>query len=348
MASITRLKSGKHRVRVKVKGRPPVGKTFERLTDARQWAQQAEADIRREMLFPTPEARKHTLAEALDRYEREVLPEKAETTQAAQRAQITWWRARLGDHFLADIRTPMVGDARQVLLDSGMAAATANRYTALLSGVFSTAVKEWEWTFDNPCSRLRAFRETGARIRFLDERERRALLDACADHPHPHLHDVVVLALHTGMRKNEILTITWAQLDLDREQIRLTDSKNHDQRVVPLLGAALTAMRERARVRRIDTNLVFYAPTKPCVPCDIDRAFAEARETAGLADFVFHDLRHTAASYLAQAGCSLHEIGQMLGHRDVRVTAKYAHLCQAHTRAVGTKLADYLEANGSR
>jgi integrase len=343
MAGIRRLPTGKYWARVRVKGHPAQSKSFDRLTDARLWAQKTEADIRRGLAFPVPEGGKRTLADALTRYEAEVLPEKRATTQVPQRAQAAWWRARLGGHFLADITPAMLTDARAALLDEGKSLSTWNRYRALLTHVFTVAVREWGWTDKNPCASIQPSREPRGRIRFLSENEVRALLAACREHPHPHLHDVVLLALHTGARKDELLTLRWPCVDLARAQVRFLDTKNAEARTVPIIGRALDVLKERSRFRTLGNDLLFPAPTKPEVPCDIDRAFAQARDTAGLKDFRFHDLRHTAASYLAMAGCSLAEIGQVLGHKDSRVTARYAHLCDTHTRAVVDRLAQRLD-----
>jgi integrase len=110
-----------------------------------------------------------------------------------------------------------------------------------------------------------------------------------------------MLALSTGARKMELLTLTWRDVDLPRGVITVPKTKNGDRRVLPLAGPALALLQQHARVRRIDTPLVFPRADGRH-PLDIRYAWTQAVQTAQIADFRFHDLRHTCASYLAMNG----------------------------------------------
>jgi len=178
------------------------------------------------------------------------------------------------------------------------------------------------------------------RTRFLSTDEIAKLLKACAESRNKHLGVIVRLAIHTGMRKNEIMKLTWERTDLERDMgfgatIRLHDTKNGDSRGVPLNRDALTALMslEPDPAKRIGS--VFKRKNGEDWG-QIRTAFEKAVERAGLTDFRFHDLRHTAASHLAMRGRPLKEIQEVLGHKSFSMTLRYAHLSPLHLRtAVG-------------
>jgi integrase len=143
----------------------------------------------------------------------------------------------------------------------------------------------------------------------------------------------VILALSTGGRKMELLSLCWPDVDLKRSTLTFHQTKNGERRAVPLTGQALTLMRQHAKVRRLDTALVFPDATGER-PLSIRDAFEGAVERASIEDFRFHDLRHSAASYLAMNGASLMEIAAVLGHRTLQMVKRYAHLSEQHTRSV--------------
>ena len=332
------------RVQVRMRGAKSMSATFERITDARKWAAATESAIREGRHFSKAESKRHTVAELLERYEREVLPRKGDWGKG-QQIQLVWWSARIGHVLLSDVTGALITEARDALAavpvlqgktERPRSAAAVNRYLALLSHAFTIACNDWGWIEYNPVRKVSRLREPRGRVRFLDERERTKLLSECKASRNPALHDVVLLAICTGMRRSEIMNLTWDAVDLHRRMITLEHTKNGERRAVPLVGPALDAMRERAQVRRIDTNLVFpgrrrYAGT---LPMDIQNAWKAALERAGIRDFRFHDLRHTAASYLAMSGATLPEIAAILGHKTLNMVQRYAHLSDSHVSAV--------------
>ncbi len=135
------------------------------------------------------------------------------------------------------------------------------------------------------------------------------------------------------MRQNEIMTLTWQQVDLQRKQIILEKTKNGTHRTIPLAGLALDLLQEHLQQRGLHHNLLF--PGKiPGQPLDLRKAWHSALKQANLKDFRFHDLRHSAASYLAMSGSSLTEIATILGHKNLEVTKRYSHLSQNHISTV--------------
>ncbi|MGH8478860.1 MAG: tyrosine-type recombinase/integrase [Gammaproteobacteria bacterium] len=341
MATIEKRDTGEgitYRVKVRIKGHPAQSATFERLTDARRWAQSTEVAIRERRYFKTTEAQRRTLAELIDRYTRDVFPQKGAWARS-QATQLAWWRAELGALSLADVTPAMVAEARDKLA-RGMTVrggqrspSTICRYLAALSHAFAIAVKEWGWLEDSPMRKVTKPREPRGRVRYLADEERGRLLEACRKSESPDLYCAVVIALSTGARRMEVLGLRWGQVDFSRRAITLLETKNGEIRSLPLVGHAFDLMAERAKVRRIDTDLVFPGRKKNR-PVDLRAPFETAVKRAGVEDFRWHDLRHSAASYLAMNGATLAEIAEVLGHKTLAMVKRYAHLSQAHTTRV--------------
>jgi integrase len=207
MASIVkRTARGKtvYGVRVRRKGQPLLTATFERLTDARQWAQRMEAAVSENRAAPGNAARRHTVADLIERYLEHVMPHKRPSTAVNQRHHLEWWKDRIGHLRLADVTPAVIVQHRDALLKTH-SPGTANRYFGTLSHVFTTAVKEWQLLDDTPFRRVSKAREPRGRVRFLSDDERDRLLTACRASQNPHLYTIVVLALCTGIRKGELL-----------------------------------------------------------------------------------------------------------------------------------------------
>lgn len=343
MASIERRISDKgkasFRVKVRLKGYPPQSATFERKTDAKRWAQQTEAAIREGRYFQTSESRRHTISELVNRFIEYELP-KLPKVEKLMSTQLRWWQAQIGHFTLAEVTPALISEKRDYLHRVGTAKkseitpATVNRYLAALSIAFSTAVKEWGWLESSPVSKVRKLKEPRGRVRFLSDDERRRLLKACKQSGNPSLYAAVVLALSTGARKMEILSLRWADVDMKRGLITLHKTKNDERRSLPVRGHALDVLSDLRKVRRIDTDLLFPSQRKPEKPVVIRDPWVRALDAAEIVDFRFHDLRHSAASYLAMNGATLPEIAAVLGHKTLQMVQRYAHLSEDHTAQV--------------
>jgi len=329
-------KATTYRVEIRLKGFPAQNASFRRLTDAKRWAQHTESAIRENRYFKTAQARKHTLGQLIDRYIREELPKKAKNIN--QKPQLLWWKKELGEYTLADITPDKIAECRDKLLsgnndsDYKFAPATVVRYMAALSHAFTIAIREWQWLEDSPMKKVRKPSLPRGRVRFLNEDERERLLKACQTSKNEYLFLIVVLALSTGMRKSEILNLEWPDVDLQKERLTVHNTKNKERKVVPLSNLALDLMKKH--VHRIDTDLVFPGRINKHKPIDIRTPWETALKTAEIGDFRFHDLRHSAASYLAMNGASLAEIAEVLGHKTLQMVSRYAHLSEAHTSRV--------------
>ena len=331
-----------YRVKIRLKGYPTQSATFDRLTDARKWVQQTESAIREGRHFKTREAKRHTLTEAITRYINDVIPTKPKNT-AAQAGQLKWWDSCLGSYSLADITPALIAEYRDKLAKAPTprgafhTPATVNRYLAVLSHLFTMAIKEWGWIDDNPLRKVTKPKEPRGRIRFLSDDERVRFLEECKKSESQYLYTSVVLALSTGGRRMEILGLTWKDVDFNRGVITLHETKNGERRLLPLAGHALELMQQLSKIRHVKCNLVF--PGKDLKkPVDLRTPFDNALKRAEITDFRWHDLRHCCASYLAMSGASLAEIAEILGHKTLQMVKRYAHLSDAHTSKVVARM----------
>ena len=254
---------------------------------------------------------------------------------------------------LADIRSDTISKCRSILQTQPSthgrhhgrrrSDATVNRYVASLSAMFTFAVNEWEWVEKNPCAKLKKLREESGRTRFLTQDELSALLASCTkEADHPELEAIVLIAVTTGMRRGEILNLRQSDIDRRRERILIRESKNGDSRSVPLVSQVSTALNSLNKVDSIRRDaLLFPKPgTNSEIPLVIDRLWQRARMVAELTDFRFHDLRHTAASYLAMEGAGLREIADILGHKTLAMVKRYSHLTEEHKHQTVSRMAD--------
>ena len=181
------------------------------------------------------QAKRHTVTEMTRRYTRDVLPAKKSARDQAR--QLKWWEGEIGDYTLADLTPALIVECRDKLRTT-RGPATVNRYLAAISHVFTVARKEWQWVKENPLLNVSSLKEPRGRVRFLSDDERDRLLRACEAHSHQ-LYTIVVLALSTGARQGELLSLRWKDVDLKRGLIILEDTKNNDRRAIPLQGHAL-------------------------------------------------------------------------------------------------------------
>ncbi|MDA8151296.1 MAG: site-specific integrase, partial [Acidithiobacillus sp.] len=154
------------------------------------------------------------------------------------------------------------------------------------------------------------------------------------------LYLAVLLALTTGGRQAETMGATWAQIDLNRATLQLEETKNGSRRALHLVGPVLELLKERARVRRIDTDLVFPSRLHPKQPLDLRTPWETALKVADIKGFHWHDLRHTFASMAAMNGATLPELAALLGHKTLAMVQRYAHLSPAHTASLAERVAE--------
>jgi integrase len=324
----------RYRARVRRRGAPPCSRTFATREEARAWAQATEQTALATRWRPEPD--KHTVGELLERYRLEVLPSKSRGTQRWQAAHLAWWHTRVGPLRLSELLPAVLVTCRQEL-GATRSPGTVRGYLTTLTHALALAVQEWQWLDVSPMTRVSKPAAPRGRVRYLSDDERRRLLTACTASSNPALHLIVLLALATGCRRMELLGLRWADVDLARQVLTLQATKNGERRRVPLTGQAFDLLTTWAKVRRLESSLVFPRADGRA-PVDIRSAFAQALRQAAIADFRFHDLRHSCASYLAMHGASLLDIAAILGHKTLAMVQRYSHLSDGHLRSTLAKM----------
>ena len=225
---------------------------------------------------------------------------------------------------------------------SALKPASINRRMAALKHMLNKAA-EWGILEKNPASGVKLYKENNRRLRYLTPEECKSLLDAC---PSITMRQVLILALNTGMRKSEILNLTWASVNLRQQYLELPDQKNGECSTIPLNSAVVDTLREIPR--RLDSDYVFTGsiPGEPFA--DLKRQFAKAIRISKLAGVSFHVLRHTAASLLVMAGVDLTTVMAILRHKDYKTTLRYSHLSGDHTKAAVDALQNALAGGAEK
>ena len=331
-----------YRVLVRRRGHQSEYRTFGKVTDAKAFAAKAETAINDGEGGQLREARRRTLAEAIERYQRDVL---ALRSDQSPRRHYAYWTERLGHTRLGNVTPDIIAAARDELLRTPtrqkgtLSPATVKLYLASLSAVFTEARKEWRWTRHNPVADVSKPRPAAGRTRYLSDAERAALLAACQESPDPRLYAFVLLALSTGARAAELYGLRWADVDLNRGDGKtergiavLRKTKNGEMRQLPLRGLAWQAVKGLEQYRQADSDLVF--PSFGSDRFHYERPFAAAVGAAKVENFRFHDLRHSAASYLAMNGATTAEIAAVLGHKTLAMVKRYSHLSDGHVGSV--------------
>jgi integrase len=341
--------STRYKAIVRRTGAPMRTKTFRTRAQAIRWGREIDNLVDDRKALPTRVDEQRTVNDVIGRYRLEILPDLDRKGQSSRSNHLAWWSKRIGDLRVSEVGLSVIDGALRALArgetPSGKNAspATRNRYLATLRHAFSIARRRWEWIDGNPISGLAA-REPRGRVRFLDEDERTRLLHACRRSKDARLYPLVVLAVSTGARQGELLRLRWADVDLIRGVAVVLETKNDERRALPLAGHALEVLQERSKVRRINSDLLFANERGRASFPRI--AWKDAVQAARLEDFRFHDLRHSAASYLAMSGATLAEIADVLGHKTLAMVKRYSHLTEQHTSAVVARMNERFLADG--
>lgn len=264
--------------------------------------------------------------------------------------RLSYWKARVGAIALQDLTDDHVHAALEDLATrparywagrgpdgqpiyhfkkKTMSPATVNRYATALAAVITWSIRKRiaPKGLVHPCRSVERRPETAGRTRFLSNDEQARLLEACRASSWPELYLLVLLALTTGARKSELLGLRWRDVDLVRAVAEVGRTKNGDARVLPLVPAVVEML--KGNTGKPDA-LVFAATKRPDRPFTFEPRWKEAMERARIRNFRFHDLRHTTASTLARNGATLLEIADVLGHRQLQMSKRYAHLSTSH------------------
>lgn len=349
MGSIVRVnrKTGNvYRAIIRKKGCKPISKTFRLKSSASAWLKRVEGDEEACRARGNVKAAGVTVGDLIDVYKKQFTGK-----DLGRFALLRYWKKRIGNVKVVDLDSDLIMDVRDELLNErgkrcGKArlrsAQTVNRYQSAISAVFKLALEQ-RILRANPAVKLPRGKEVDRYGRALDDDERERLLAACKKSSWDRLHLLVTLALTSGARKGELLGLEWRDIDLAKRVATFRDTKNGDTRLTPLVPTVVERL--RALPRPLDgTVLLFHRDDdlhQPPVDHWFYRHWREAKETAGIEAFRFHDLRHSACSYLIESGVSLMDTAEQLGHKTLSMVRRYAHLnVESRRAAVEAALAD--------
>lgn len=331
---------------IRIKGYPALSATFDKITLARQWIGEYEPQMKKGKHLTDYEAKKHTLNELIDRYIKIELPKRNPSDHQKYKMQLGWWKQHIGTYLLSKITPALLSECKEKLITEESpkpkgnkktrSKATANRYMACLSIVLSKAVKEWGWLEENPMLKVSKYTESAKQDRFLMPDEIKKLLDACMKFAlkgeiyNYETYLFVLIALSTGARYSEIHNLKWENVDLTNKQFYFLNTKNGENRGVPITESLLKELKNFKKVRNIKSNYLWTTKDGRKL-IDMRVRFYKVLEISGIEPCRFHDLRHTVASHIAMNGGSLLDIAQVTGHKTMQMVKRYSHLTKKHT-----------------
>ncbi len=297
-------------------------------TSDKKLAQDIEAKIRTEIVegsyFEKLVGRNKTFGDMMDKFMAEHAPTVSENTQRSYTTSLKFLLPHFGDSNLISISPKMISRYKVLRKGDGVKPATVNRELAMLSKAFSLAAKEWEWLKDNPVSRVSKEKENNARDRWLSKDEEKRLLDNSPEW----IKQIIIFSLNTGLRLGELTGLEWSRVDISNKTILIDNSKNGEQRTIPLNKYALDVVTQRSRVRSLKCDYVFINRYGGKInPNSLRDAFRKILRKVEIDDFRLHDLRHSFATRLTQSDVDLYKISKLLGHKDIKMTQRYAHHC---------------------
>lgn len=325
-----------YRVKVRRTGELPLSKTFARRTDAQAWGREIESRADRGFAIPSREQVMRPLADAIDQWIAERVPELSATDRGNAERIALWWRAELGQISLTRLDPETIEKKRNKLRDEkdddGNPVRTpqrVNRYISTLSRILGYTERTLRWISSNPCKAVKRFKEPDGRVRFLAEKEVETLLAAVdgrvdrEGNPKRDFQLFVRIALFTGARRGEVTGLEWRDIDLRHKRITFRDTKGGGDRTVPIPDVLAVTIKEYGKVRPLD-------PATRLFPHNFRFDWREVQDV--LPDFKLHDLRHNVASQLAMSGASLLDIATVTGHKTMAMVKRYSHLSDDHVR----------------
>lgn len=317
MATITKRATG-YQAQIRRKGFPTISKMFDTKRDADAWARQLESDMDRGLYLDRTEAERTTLGELLRRYLQEVTPHKKGKASEALRINRMLRDESICQYKSTALTSKLLAEWRDTRL-TAVSGSSVNREIDILSHVLNTARMEWGIHISNPVELIRRPKHNKSRERRLSaDEETKLLRELETKTRNSWIKYVVVFAIETGMRRGEILSLTWNNVDLQKRIARLVDTKNGEGRSVPLTLKATALL---ASLPRSIDGQVF-----PTTAEAVKLAFQRAVVRAGIEDFHFHDLRHEGVSRLFEKGLNVMEVASISGHKTLQMLKRYTHL----------------------
>ena len=322
MASI-REKSGRYEARVWVSGRG-VSKSFGELRAAKKWALGVETgliDPKEKRDREVESKATISLLEAAQHYHAETVVQKKGGRQEAERIRMLeryeWARKTLHEITAEDLKA-----YRNQRLAEGRSGSTVRLMLSMVSAVYEHAREEWGYKGSNPVRAIKLPKPAAARHRRLDTDEEKKLFAALAQCRNPFVLKAAILAIETGMRRSELLSLRWGDIDMKRATVHLVDTKNGHPRWVPLTNTAHEILKGLSGTKG---ELVL-----PISASLLSQAWGHALRRASIKDLRWHDLRHEALSRWAhRLNGDVFKLASISGHRTLQMAQRYTHPSKA-------------------
>jgi integrase len=318
MSSIVKRGPNQFHVRIRQRGYPLCCRTFTTRDEAKRWAATVESEMLRGVYVSSKEAESTTLDSALDRYGKEVTPLKKGAANELRRIKY-WKRQPLASRFLGAVRGVDLATYRDQRLAQGISGNTIRLELALISHLYTVARKDWGMeALINPATNIRKPKLAKGRERRLLAGELTKLIAYCDQTGKTRLKATIHMAVATGMRRGELAKLRWTDIDLDSRVLQLLDTKNGENRRVPLSSVAMAAL---SSLGRNADGRVFG------VHADVlTWEFACACKALAIQGLRLHDLRHEATSRFFELGFGLMEVSSITGHKSLQMLKRYTHL----------------------
>lgn len=277
---------------------------------------------------------KKTLKEMVERYDKGYTSNKAYYQKARDKSIFKHLYAHFGEHCTLEEIEYLIGDYELRRTAKGVKPATVVKELGLLRRMFNIARKQWKWKMPNPVSEIELPKVDNIRIRYLSPEEYQKLFAELDKVKETWLKPLVTVALETGLRLSNLCDLTWPEVNMFGRMITIhaDKMKNREYIGIPLTETAYNTIRELQKVQSI-SNRVFHDNGEKLYSRKIQRAFVKTLKAARIEDFHFHDLRHSFASLLVQSGVNIYAVQKLLGHKDGRMTQRYAHLSIENLRS---------------
>ncbi len=306
-------------------------------TANKRLAESVEAKIRTEVIegkyFDKSTGHYKTFSDLAQKYLEEQTPCKSPGSQLRDKGIFEKHLIpAFGIKTLTSIRTKDISTFKQKRKQSGASGETLNKELGLMKAAFNIAVKEWEWVKENPVCKVKMEKKPEGRVRYLQDEEFERLFQSCE----PWLRPIVIVARYTGLRMANVLNLKWDQINLFRREILIENEamKNDEAIGIPVCDTLFECLKglQSYKVRNIEGKVFDYPYGFKAFQRRVQRAFKMACEKVGIENFRWHDLRHDFASMLVQGGTDIYIVQTLLGHKDGRMTKRYAHLSQENLR----------------
>ncbi len=309
------------------------GKSFRKSTgtDNRRLAEKILAKVETQIVegrwFEFDHSKQRTLQEMIERYDKEYTSHRKYYSRKREKSVFKHLYAYFGETCTLGEIEHTIGGYEQFRKVEGISSSTVVKELGILRTMFNIARKQWKWKVDNPVSEIKLPKVRNERVRYLSEDEYKRLFEAIEMAKDKWLKPLVIIAIDTGLRLSNICELKWSEANFFSRMITIDADamKNDDYLGVPLTDRAFYVLKDLRKAQCLSGH-VLHDNGQRLYDRKVQRAFRKVLKKASIENFHFHDLRHTFASYLRQKGIDLHTISKLLGHKDLRMTKRYAHL----------------------